>query len=84
MVAAEEAGAAVELLLLSATPNRLGVGVEDDGVVELVVLVGLLAMKENAGFGAVEESAAFCPKVNVGFGASEVLVSLFSAGLPKG
>lgn len=79
--AAERAGAGVELLL-SATPNRLGAGAEDD-VVELVVLVELLAMKENAGFGAVEESAAFCPKVNVGFGASEVLVSLFSAGLPK-
>lgn len=34
-------------------PNRLGVGVDEDEVVELV---GLLAIKENAGFGAAEES----------------------------
>lgn len=35
--------------LLPLLPNRLGVGVEDDEDVELV---GLLAIKENAGFGA--------------------------------
>lgn len=55
--AAEGAGAAVEVLLLLpllAAPNRLGVGVEDDEVVELVTLVGLLARKEKAGFGAAE------------------------------
>lgn len=34
-------------------PNRLGIGVEEDEVVEFV---GLLAIKENAGFGAAEES----------------------------
>lgn len=33
-------------------PNRLGVGVEEAEV----VVVGLLAIKENAGFGAAEES----------------------------
>lgn len=43
------------LVLVVVLPNKLGVGVEDDEVVELV---GLLAMKENAGFGAEEESAA--------------------------
>ncbi len=39
-------------------PNRLGVGMEEEEevVVELVVSVGLLAIKENAGFGAAEES----------------------------
>lgn len=56
--AAEGAGADVEVLLLLlpplAAPNRLGVGVEDDEVVELVTLVGLLARKEKAGFGAAE------------------------------
>lgn len=89
--AAEGAGAGVELLLLLLlvvvvaveVPNRLGVGVEDDEVVEFVVLLGLLAINENAGFGAAAESAALCPKVKEGFGASEVEVSLLSAGLPK-
>lgn len=83
--AAERAGAGVvELVLLVLVPNRLGVGVEDDDVVELVVLVGLLAIKENAGFGAAAaESEALCPKVKEGFGASEVDVSLLSAGFPK-
>lgn len=52
--AAEGAGAGVEVLLPLAAPNRLGVGVEDDEVVELVALVGLLARKEKAGFGAAE------------------------------
>lgn len=55
--AAEGAGAGVEVLLLLlplAAPNRLGVGVEDDEVVELVTLVGLLVRKEKAGFGAAE------------------------------
>lgn len=50
--AAESAGVGVEVLLLLlvvVVPNRLGVGVEDDEVVELV---GLLAMKENDGFEA--------------------------------
>lgn len=47
------AGAGEELVLLAA-PNRLGVGTEEDEVVELVV--GLLAMKENDGFGAAGES----------------------------
>lgn len=78
--AAEGAGAAVEvLLLLLAVPNRLGVGVEDDEVVELV---GLLAMNENAGFGA-GDSVALCLKVKEGFGASEADVSFLSAGFPK-
>lgn len=45
-------------------PNRLGVGVDEDEVVELV---GLLAIKENAGFGAAEESVALCPKLKEGF-----------------
>lgn len=78
----------MELLLLVVVvagvvvPNRLGVGVVDDEVVELTV-VGLLAIKENAGFGAAEESAALCPKVKEGFGASAVDVSLLSAGLPN-
>lgn len=40
-----------ELLLL---PNRLGAGLEEDDVV--VVVVGLLAIKENVGFGAEVES----------------------------
>lgn len=40
----------MELLLLLLVPNRLGVGVVDDEVVELMVLVGLVAKKENAGF----------------------------------
>lgn len=52
--AAEGAGAGVEVLLLLPAPNRLGVGVEDDEVVELVTLVGLLVRKEKAGFGAAE------------------------------
>lgn len=57
--AADGAGAGVELLLL-AVPNRLGVEVEDAEVVELVVLVGLLARKENAGLGAsVREKKVF-------------------------
>lgn len=83
--AAEGAGAweaLLLLLLLLLFPKRLGVGVEDVVEVELVVL-GLLAMKENAGFGAATESVAPCPKVKVGFGASVVAVSLLSAGLPK-
>lgn len=43
-----------ELLLLVVVPNRLGAGLdEEDTVVELV---GLLAIKENAGFGAAAES----------------------------
>lgn len=80
--AAEGAGAGVELLVV--VPNRLGVGVEDDEVVEFVVVVGLLPINENAGFGAAAGSVALCPKVKEGFGASEVDVSLLSAGLPKG
>lgn len=56
--AAEGAGAWVELVLLA--PNRLGVEVEDIEVVALVVLVGLLARKENAGLGAsVREEKVF-------------------------
>lgn len=43
------------LLVVVVAPNRLGVGMEEDEVVELVV-VGLLAIKENDGFGAAEES----------------------------
>lgn len=70
----------MELLMLL-VPNRLGVGIVDDEVVELTVLVALPTIKENACFGAVEESAALCPKLKDGFGASAV--SLFSAGLPK-
>lgn len=35
-------------------PKRLGAGMEEDGA--LVELVGLLAMKEKAGFGAAGES----------------------------
>lgn len=62
-------------------PNRLGTGVE---VVEDVEFVeGLFAMKEKAGLGAAVESAAFCPKVNTGFGGSVVDCSVLSAGLPK-
>lgn len=64
-------------------PNRLAVGMEEDEVVELVEIVGLLAIKENAGFGAADESVALCPKVKDGFAASAVDVSLLSAGLPK-
>lgn len=70
------------LLVVVVVPNRLGVGVVDDEVVELTV-VGLLPIKENAVFGAAEESAALCPKEKEGFGASAVDVSLLSAGLPK-
>lgn len=55
----------------------------DDEEVESMVVVGLVAIKENAGFGAAEESGALCPKVKEGFGASAVEVSLLSAGLPK-
>lgn len=44
------------LLVVVVLPNRLGVGMEEDEVVDLVVLVGLLPIKENAGFGAAEES----------------------------
>lgn len=44
------------VLLVVVVPNRLGVGVEEDEVVELGVLVGLLAIKENGGFEAAEES----------------------------
>lgn len=51
---------------------------------EFVVLVGLLAINENAGFGAAAESVELCPKVKDGFWASEVEVSLLSADLPKG
>lgn len=80
------AGAGVEEMLLVVVvllpPNRLGVGVEDDVVVELVELTVLSALKENAGFGAAG-SATFCPKVKVGFGASEVMISLSSTGFPK-
>lgn len=79
--AAEEAGAWVELLLLLLLlPNRLGAGAEDN---EGVVLVGLPAIKEKACFGAGAESVADCPKVKEGLGASEVDVSLLSAGFPK-
>lgn len=41
-------------LLLVELPNRLGVGMEEEGAV--VELVGLLAIKENAGLGAAAES----------------------------
>lgn len=51
--AAEGAGAGAAGVLL-ALPNRLGAGVEEDAA--LVELVGLLAMKEKAGFGAAGES----------------------------
>lgn len=44
------------LLLVVEAPNRLGVEVEEERVVESVLLVGLLAMKENAGVWAEEES----------------------------
>lgn len=52
----------MELLLLEVedgvvVPNRLGVGVVDDEVVESMALVGLVAMKENAGFGAAAEES---------------------------
>ena len=43
----------VAVVLVAGLPNRLGIGVEEDEVVEFV---GLLAIKENAGFGAAEES----------------------------
>lgn len=72
----------MEPLLPLVLPNRLGFGVVDDEVVELTVLVGLPTIKENAGFGAAEESAALCPKKD-GFGASAADGSLLSAGLPK-
>lgn len=72
----------MELLLLVVEPlNKFGVGVEEGSVVESVV--GLLTIKENAGFGAAGESVPVCPKVKVGFGASAEVVSLLSAGLPK-
>lgn len=79
------AAGAVELLLDAAvvTPKRLGVGVEEEDVVEFVVLLGLLAIKENAGLGAAAESVAPCPKVKAGFGASAVDDTLLSAGFPK-
>ena len=64
------AAACVELLLL---PNRLGAGVEDAEVVELVVLVGLLAIKENAGFGEAAESVGR----KRGNGFSEIFKSSF-------
>lgn len=64
-------------------PNRLGVEVEDDAVVEAVVLVGLFAIKENAGLGAAAESVALCPNVKECFEASAADVSVLSAGLPK-
>lgn len=43
-------------------PNRLGVVTEEEGTLLVVVVVvaafdGLLTRKENAGFGAAEESA---------------------------
>lgn len=69
-----------ELLLLF--PNKVSAGAEV--VVEEVVLgVGLLAIKEKAGLGAAVESALLCPKVNTGLGGSAVGSSLLSAGLPK-
>lgn len=51
--AAEGAGAGAAEVLL-ALPKRLGAGMELDAA--LVELVGLLAMKEKAGFGAAGES----------------------------
>lgn len=75
----EGAATGVELLLLF--PNRLGVGAEV--VVDVELVVGLLAIKENAGFEAAAESVAFCPKPNGGFGGSVIDVSLLSAGFPK-
>lgn len=72
------------LLVVVEAPNRLGVEVEEERVVESVLLVGLLAMKENAGVAAAEESVALCPKVKEGFGGSAVQLSLFSAGFPNG
>lgn len=71
------------LLVVVEAPNRLGVEVEEERVVESVLLVGLLAMKENAGVEAAEESVALCPKVKEGFGASAVQLSLFSAVFPN-
>lgn len=77
------AAACVELVLLL-LPKRLGVRVADDAAVELVVSVGLLAMKENAGLGAAAAaSVVLCPKVKEGFSASVEDVSVLSAGLPK-
>lgn len=71
------------LLVVVEAPNKVGVGVEEGRVVESVLL-GLLAMKENAGVEAAEESVALFPKVKEGFGASAAQVSLFSAGFPNG
>lgn len=50
----EGAGAWVEELPL--LPNRLGVEMEEEDAVVVVVVVGLPAIKENVGFGAEEES----------------------------
>lgn len=50
------------LLLPLLLPNRLGVGVEDDEDVELV---GLLAMKENAGFGVAAAESVGRRKVSL-------------------
>lgn len=62
--AVEGAGAWVELLLLLLLPpNRLWVGVEDDEVMGLVVLAGLLVIKENAGFGAAAAGSVGKKKV---------------------
>lgn len=47
-------GAGVALLLV--VPNKLGVVVEDDEVVEVVALVGLLPIKEKDGFEAAAGS----------------------------
>lgn len=74
---AEGAGAGVELLL---APKRLGVEVEDAEVVELVVLVGLLARKGNAGLGAsVREKKVFL----MSHGSVGVGKSLHIKRLPK-
>lgn len=87
VLGAAAADGAVELLLeavVVVAPNRLGVGAADDDVVAFVALLGLLGMKENAGFGAAAAgSVALCPKEKVGFGASAVDASLLSAGFPK-
>lgn len=63
-----EAGAWEEVV---GVPKRLGVELEDAGVLELA------AMKPNVGFGA-DVSAILCPKANDGLAGSGV-----SAGLPK-
>lgn len=73
----EAAAGGAELLPF---PNRLGTGVD---IVDDVDFVGLLAIKEKAGLGAVVVSAALCPKVNTGFEGSVVGCSVLSAGLPK-